>query len=473
MHSVEKKFRRTMDQVISIGDRILVAVSGGPDSVVMLHLLNKLQSGALDFTIAIAHLNHLVRGEDSRKDADFVTLLGEQLGLETFIEEVDVGALCRNGDSSFQETARIARLDFLNRTLKKWRGNIIALGHNADDQAETLLINMLRGSGLLGLTGIPARRDYLIRPLHDCHRDEIENYIEIHDLKFRFDKTNHEKKYLRNRIRLELLPLLEEYNPQIRSSFNETCRLLRDDEDYLERQVDKIFEQARVDMSELEHSALKVDFMRVQHPAVQKRLIRRAILEVKGDLRSISARHVSDILHLLSNFRGGKEIHLPGDLKAEYAGNILSFYKNPLTKNAIPTSERGGIYSATVNVPGWTDIGTVGLRLNTRLIHREMVSSFSYRPNRAYLDYDKTGAQIKVRFFRPGDRFIPLGMKGTKKLKSFFIDEKVPQNERRSVPILTSQDDDIIWVYEKRIGENYRVTDKTRRVLFVEGVTDL
>jgi len=246
---------------------------------------------------------------------------------------------------------------------------------------------------------------------------------------------------------------------------------LRDDEDYLGRQVDKIFTQGRVERDELEHSAYKVDFIRSQHPAMQKRLIRQAILEVKGDLRSISVRHVSDILNLFNISTDGKETHLPGGLRAVCSGGLLSISKKPYM-NDILTSKEDGRYPALVNVPGWTDIGSSGLRLNARLVFRETISSFSDRPNRAYLDYDKTGAQIKVRFFRPGDRFIPLGMEGSKKLKSFFIDEKVPQNERKSVPVLTSQDDDIIWVYEKRIGENYRVTDKTRRILLVEGVSD-
>ena len=472
MHPVEQKFRRTIGQMVSSGDRILVAVSGGPDSVAMLHLFYRLKSESFDYTIAIAHLNHLVRGDDSQKDSDFVVSLGEQLGLETFIEDIDVNALSRNEASSFQETARTVRYDFLNRTLKKWKGDIISLGHNSDDQAETLLINLLRGSGLSGLTGIHSKRNHLIRPLHDCCRKEIEDYLKIRDIAFCLDKTNNEKKYLRNKIRLELLPLLEEYNPQIKSSLNETCRLLRDDEDYLGRQVDKIFTQGRVERDELEHSAYKVDFIRSQHPAMQKRLIRQAILEVKGDLRSISVRHVSDILNLFNISTDGKEIHLPGGLRAVCSGGLLSISKNPYM-NDILTSKEDGRYPALVNVPGWTDIGSSGLRLNARLVFRETISSFSDRPNRAYLDYDKTGVQIKVRFFRPGDRFIPLGMEGSKKLKSFFIDEKVPQNERKSVPVLTSQDDDIIWVYEKRIGENYRVTDKTRRILLVEGVSDL
>ena len=185
-----------MDQMVSSGDRILAAVSGGPDSVVMLHLLNKLKSESSDFLLAVAHLNHLARGIDSNKDADFVLQLGKMLGLETFIDEINVITLNHKTNTSFQETARNVRYEFLNRTLSEWGGNIIALGHNADDQAETLLINMLRGSGLLGLTATPAKKDHFIRPLHDCFRKDIEDYVELCNLEFRSDVTNQKTNYI-------------------------------------------------------------------------------------------------------------------------------------------------------------------------------------------------------------------------------------------------------------------------------------
>jgi len=469
MHSVEYKFRRSISQMIFPGDRILAAVSGGPDSVVMLHLLNKLKSESSDFFLAIAHLNHLSRGEDSNRDADFVAQLCKKMSLENFIEEIDVATLSHNMNTSYQEAARDVRYSFLNRTLSGWGGNIIALGHNADDQAETMLINILRGSGLLGLAGTPAKKDHFIRPLHNCFRNEIEDYIKIHNLDFCYDVTNHKKNYLRNRIRLELIPFLESYNPKIKSSLIETSRLLTDDEDYLQEQVDKIISQAEGNAQKLGFSKLKVDFPKKQHPALQKRLIRQAILFAKGNLRSISSRHISNILRFINFPVGKREIHLPGSLTAICAGRKLSFCKTDHNKSDMINDTVNKFSPIDINVPGWTNIGVRGLRFNAKLISIDNTTDYFTNPNLAYLDYEKTGSQIKVRFFRPGDRFVPLGMKGNKKLKSFFIDEKIPQNERMSVPLLISKDDDIIWVYEKRIGENYRITDKTRKVLVLEG----
>ena len=238
MHSIEQKFKKSMSQVPSPKVRILIAVSGGPDSVVLLHLLNKYKLESPNYTLAIAHLNHLTRGVDSNKDSDFVVGLGKALGVETFVEYVDVALLSSKKKTSFQESARIIRYEFLERISKKWNANLIALGHNSDDQAETFLINLLRGSGLRGLTGIRSRRGNYIRPLCDCSRYEIENYISAQGLQFRLDNSNKEKYYLRNKIRLDLIPTLELYNSNIKNSLVSTSRLLADDEDYMEKKVE-------------------------------------------------------------------------------------------------------------------------------------------------------------------------------------------------------------------------------------------
>ena len=203
MHPVERNFQKVMSQVTPSETRVLVAVSGGPDSVVLLHLLNRYKRESSNRVIAIAHLNHLSRGVDSNKDSDFVVALGKSLGVETFVEDVDVSFLSRKKKTAFQELARIIRYDFLERISKKWRADLIALGHNSDDQAETFLINLLRGSGLRGLTGIRSRRGNYIRPLRDCSRYEIENYISNLGLHFCLDSSNQEKCYLINKIRLD------------------------------------------------------------------------------------------------------------------------------------------------------------------------------------------------------------------------------------------------------------------------------
>jgi len=346
---------------------------------------------------------------------------------------------------------------------------LIALGHNSDDQAETFLINLLRGSGLRGLTGIRSRRGDYIRPLRDCSRYEIENYISTQGLQFRLDSSNQEKYYLRNKIRLDLIPTLESYNSNIKNSLVSTSGLLADDEDYIEKKVEMAMAQVEFDVKDDNFASLDVNLFNSQHPALQKRLIRQAILVAKGDLRSISVRHVLKIIQMMKLENGVKEIHLPGFLTAVCEKGKLFVRKRHRCDFVEDEFFSGDFVSKDINVPGTTEIGFRGLCLNTKLVSKKDIDFYSTNSNKAYLDYDKTGSDIKVRVFRPGDRFIPLGMKGTKKLKAFFIDEKIPRDQRKSIPLITSINDDIIWVYEKRIGERYRVTDKSTRVMVVEG----
>jgi tRNA(Ile)-lysidine synthase len=470
MHCVEYKFRKAVKDMVSSDSRILVAVSGGPDSVVLLHLFKKISLENSNLKLAVAHLNHLSRGEDSNKDAVFVVELGRKIKLDTFVEEIDVSLLRKNTNTSFQESARLIRYDFLRRIFSQWKGDLIALGHNADDQAETVLINLLRGSGLLGLTGIRAQRDIFIRPLHGCFRSEIDDYISLHDLKFCSDKTNFESKYLRNKVRLELIPFLELYNPKIKSTLSVTSAILTDDEDYLVKQVERKLIEVDFRCGENNYTSLDIKLLNSQHPAIQKRLVRHAIFIAKGNLRLISIRHIMEILRLVKCNVGSKEIHLPDDLFAFFIGGKLTFCNKAYGKKIVEKNTSEVTLSARINVPGFTDIGFRGLGFNVSLLPIENFCEFSSSPNIAYFDYHKTGTNLKMRFFRPGDRFIPLGMKGRKKIKSFFIDEKISQDERKLIPILTTENDFIIWVYEKRIGENYRLTDKTSKVIKIEGV---
>jgi tRNA(Ile)-lysidine synthase len=471
MDPIISKVMQAVGRMVSPGDRVVAAVSGGADSVVMTHLLKEMMVKTPPFELAIAHLNHLTRGEDSREDAAFVAQLGGKLDLETFVEEIDVDLEKKRMKTSFQEAARIVRYEFLERVLKKWGGTWIALGHTADDQVETVLMNLLRGSGTRGLSGMSPQRDRLIRPLYECFRHEVEAYINRCGLVFRSDTTNQSDDYLRNRVRRELIPLLESYNPQVKSTLIETSRIVNDDEECLQGLVDRLYAGVKVETMGNGLLALDVGTINVQHPALQKRLVRQAIHEAKGDLRRIGARHIQDLLVLFDAAVSGKEIHLPGGLAAICTGKSVVFYETPPEENDI-LPEGEGNAPVEIKVPGWTDIGVAGLKLHAELMSPENFYKRSFSSRQACLDFDKTGPVIQTRFFRPGDRFIPLGMKKSKKLKSFFIDEKVPRAERKSVPLLTTGDGDIIWIYGKRIAETYRVTDGTRNVLFVEGVTE-
>lgn len=473
MNALVEKVKKTLFafQMISPGDKALVAVSGGTDSVVLLRLL-QLLADDFKLELCLVHLNHKARGADSDKDAEFVSRLGDQLGLETIIESCDVKKEQKTFKTSFQETARILRYRFFESALRKTGGNKVALGHTADDQVETVLMNFLRGSGLKGLAGIPPVRGCFIRPLIECYRAELTDFLNDQGLKFRSDSSNANKNYLRNRVRLDLIPLLEnEYNANIKSNLLETSKIFRDDEDSLAAVLEEKFKECKVAGEKGKEAALDLNQLRQENAGLRKRLIRKAIQWVKGDLRSVSSRHVQRTIELISasSTTAGKEIHLPGPARAFCDHEQLIFRKIPNRRSIIKSAD-DEVITTELEIPGVTPIPEVSLKFVAKLILQNNQRYKSAFPNQAFLDFGKTGDHIRSRFVKPGDRFMPLGMTRLKKLKCFLIDEKVPRERRKRIPILTTRDDDIIWVYGKRISQTYRVTGKTKTILFIEGV---
>jgi tRNA(Ile)-lysidine synthase len=462
------KARLAISRMLVPQDNVLVAVSGGADSVSLLYLLKEMQE-ELRFDLSIAHMDHMARGEESAEDARFVGALGEKLGLKTFIEKVNVGEAKENLKTSFQEAGRTLRYRFLESTLKNIGGTKLALGHTADDQVETFLINLLRGSGLTGLAGMPEIRGAVIRPLIDCTRAEVEAYLASRNLEFRVDASNAENKYLRNRIRHELLPILKTFNRQIASNLKETARIIRDDDQCLAEQARILY----LGIAKHENAGVTLDREKFnQQPvAYQKRIVREAVFQVQGDLRRVTAGHIQGILELFADSREGKMINLPGGLTAIAGPKGIELLKNSESRSPGGLNSEKHLNSTKLLIPGATKIGATGFNLHAKLLGADDWNESKKNPEKAYLDFDKTGATIHARFFRPGDRFVPLGMAGHKKLKSFFIDEKVAREQRKSIPILTTGSGDIIWVYGKRISENFRVTQSTRKVLFIEGST--
>jgi tRNA(Ile)-lysidine synthase len=462
------KARVAISRMISSGDKVLVAVSGGPDSVCLLYLLKEMQE-SFRFDLSIAHMDHMARGEESTGDARFVEELGKKLGLPTFVERMDVRKEKENLKTSFQEAGRILRYRFFESTLQRTGATRLALGHTADDQVETFLLNLLRGSGLKGLAGMPQTRGAVIRPLIDCTRTEVEIYLASKNLAYRVDASNAGNKYLRNRIRHELLPVLKTFNPKIASNLQETAKLIRDDDQCLEDQARFLYLEMANPLAQGAGVELDREKFNQQSPAYQKRLVRQAICQVQGDLRRITAKHIQNIIELFDDSRVGNEIHLPGQLVAIGGYEGVRFRKSTGSRSRDVHNGIAGLNSTELLIPGDTPIGDTGLNLHTKFLASNDWKEPEMSSDRAFLDFDKTGPSIQARFFMPGDRFVPLGMTGRKKLKSFFIDEKIPREQRDSIPILTTGKGDIIWVYGKRISENFRVTEKTRKILFIEG----
>ena len=279
------------------GDKVLIAVSGGADSVALLHVLISIRR-ELNLDLAIAHLNHCARGIDSDEDAQFVLNLGKTLGIKTFIKKIDVSKEKLFLKTSFQESGRILRRKFLESTSNEIGANKIALGHIADDQVETFLINLIRGSGLKGLGGMSEQNGPYVRPLLNCFKNEIIEYLHSRGVEHRFDKSNAKKDYLRNRIRLDLIPNIEKnFNPKFKENLLSTVDIIRDDDKFLSDSLVPIFNDVSEVNTDLDQIfQISIPRFLDQALSTQRRLLRHAIYMVKGDLRCHSFSHIKSII---------------------------------------------------------------------------------------------------------------------------------------------------------------------------------
>jgi len=455
--------------MIRPGDRAIVAVSGGPDSVALLALLAKL-APSLNLELHVAHLDHGWRGPASAADAEFVRRLALRLGIAVTVGHVPPGTWKRRArrQSSREARARDLRHAFLIETARSVGAQRIALGHTRDDQAETLLLRLLRGSGGRGLGGIyPVKDGLFVRPLIETRRREILAYLKRRRLRYRVDATNRDVRLRRNRVRRELIPLLEKrFNPRVVDLLARTSGLLRDDEEVLETLAGEALEKAagRRAPGRLD---LRTPAIRLLPPALQRRVLRRGLAEVRGHLRRITARHI-DACRGLFETRSGGAVSLPDGVTVRQAPGTLRI---EMGRKAGSRAVAGPPVETLCPVPGEVDLPSFGLRLRTRVIPRP--SGFDPRagaPDRVFLDADLVRTPLRVRERRAGDRFTPLGAPGDRKVKSFLIDRKVPVDLRGRIPIVLSGER-IAWVVAQAIDDRFKVTPQTRRILVLEKET--
>ncbi|MDD5567646.1 MAG: tRNA lysidine(34) synthetase TilS [Candidatus Omnitrophica bacterium] len=306
--------------LIRRGDTVLVGVSGGPDSVTLLYLLKSL-SAFLGFKLQIAHLNHMLR-RDSSEDAEFVRLLGLKLGIPVTIGGIDIKRISSKG--SLEEIARNARLEFLFKTAQKVRSKKIALAHNLDDQAETVLMRILRGTGLYGLSGILPKRRFggfeIIRPLIRVQRKEIESFLKQNKIEVRIDKTNKKDIFLRNRLRNRLIPLLEkEYNPKIKDALSNMSEVISLDYDYLNQSALRKIKGKKGEIKLADYAKF--------HPAIQRLVLRLTISELQGSIRRITLTHINEIEDLIANRPVNSVVDLPKGISVIKKKNTIKFYR--------------------------------------------------------------------------------------------------------------------------------------------------
>jgi tRNA(Ile)-lysidine synthase len=444
------------------GDRVVVGVSGGPDSTALLYLLNSIRK-EFRLSLIVAHLNHMIRKGPAKRDAEFVRKISERLGLPAATESKDIPKLAKRNRLSIEEAARNSRYDFYLSAAKSYNANKIALGHTMNDQAETVLMRLVRGSGLLGLGGIPPVRKIngklIIRPLIDISKAEILNFLKARRIAFRRDETNIKPFYLRNKVRLKVLPFLrKEFNPAIEKTLAQTGRSLRLDYDYLARTAAGKFK--RYAKSTKGRVELQPGFRR-EDTAIQRLIIRECIKGVKGDLNSITYGHWEDLNRLLEK-KMRWSMTLPGGVMARFTGDRLIFAKKTSAEIQEPPRM---IYE--LEIPGKTVIPEIGRAIEAGFV--KVAPDFKNKRSRyeEYFDFSRLKRPIYARFRKTGDTMRPLGMGPAKRLKNIFVDEKVALDDRPRTPLLVCGRK-IIWVCGVKRSDEAKVSKKTKKILKVK-----
>jgi tRNA(Ile)-lysidine synthase len=471
---LEEKVYKTIKKynMLSFNDKVLVGVSGGPDSITLLKVLLSFKK-KYNLSIFIAHLNHMLRGKESDEDSYFVESLAKKLNLHCEIGHCNLPKIMQKEKLTLEEAARKYRYEFYLETTQKLGANKIALGHNADDQVETVLMRLLRGSGVEGLMGIPPVRDNIIRPLIECSRREIEEYCREHKIKYRIDSSNKKAMYFRNKIRIKLLPLLSKnYNKNIKNVILRQQKIISEVSEYLQQETELLFRKiAKVEGQEKVIIDLKK--MSPLPLALKRRIIRKSIKIVKGNLYSISFEHNNRILKLTKYKLGEKEIYLPGDLRIKKSYNNLIIYKTKSFEDK--TGELSVSWEYAISIPGQIEIEPLGLEIETKFLDNKDTKHSLYYNRKKFnlefielIDYDKVTLPLKLTNRRLGDKFYPLKMRGTKKVKEFFIDNKVPQYYRNSIPLLVDNEGKIIWIIGMRLDDRVKITSETTKVLYIK-----
>ncbi len=468
--------------LFNANDRILLGVSGGPDSVALLGLIyNTNRTNPPYSEIFVAHLNHLIRGRESDEDEKFVTTLAEKYDVSLITEKRDIIEIARERKVSLEEAARDERYKFFESAAEKMGANIIAVGHNADDNAETILHRIIRGTGITGVGGIRPKRKLtpvstigLVRPLLFTWRKDIVAYLEAENLSYRIDSTNIEKDKLRNRIRMGLIPHLEEnYNTKIKRSLVMLGETAVQNCDYLEVKAGALFKDVLINSEAKTEASVHVDKivldihkLKESPQILQQMIIKEAIVRLNIPLKKFSYKNYKNILNLLNSRKTAVNNIVKENLSVRIEGNGLHLSNNKYCMEEVPV-----LSETEIKVPGDTELLDVGYRVETEII--EMKNGFleEFKRNKTnyeeVVDFDKTSMPLMVRTRRPGDRFWPLGSRGVKKIKDFFIDNKIPVMERDTVPIITMNGQPI-WIVGFRIDERIRVSEETTNLLLIK-----
>lgn len=459
-------------KMISPRDLVIAGVSGGPDSLTMLHLLKDLQT-ELGFRLHVAHVDHSFRGQQAEAEAHWVEETAGRWGLASTVIKVNVAKIAKEKGISAQEAGHLVRKNFFLELMEKLGAQKIALGHQADDQAETLLMHLLVGAGLEGLQGITPKNGVIIRPLIFIRREDIETYCQEYNLEPRRDPSNKKNVYLRNKIRNQVIPWLEEkVNPNLVATLNKTAQIIQGEENLLEEATEKFAEKFMWTEKNCIYLSLRGwDSLQV---GMQRRLIRFAYQSL-GENQGLPFLNVEETRYFAEGGQVGKTLQLPGKILAEKGYGEIVFYHEGSIAPAV-----GGIEERLLKIPGVTFIPETGQQIITEIVAVDSLPENGIEKGAkkdlgkdtitVYLPWQDFSPQYYIRSRRPGDRFSPAGLQGTKKLKDYFIEKKIPRRERDSI-LLVAIKNSIICIPGLAIAKGWEPDSKSKKrlVLTISG----
>ena len=437
--------------LIQKGEHILIAVSGGCDSIALLHILYQL-STHYNLKLGVVHYEHGIRGEASLRDAEFVEEMTKKLNLPFYIGHGKALAYARRKKLSLEAAARKLRYDFFNQVLQETRADKLALGHTADDQIEEILRRLIRGTAWVDLGGMPIKREKFIRPLIFMYKDKIKQLLEEEAIPYMIDSTNFDIQFFRNRVRHQLIPLLLKFSPRFKENLLEMSLIWQEEREWLDTFIEKAI--AKSVKQTPKGKQIDLNLFRPYHPALQRRILVALLKEIP---LPFTRRHLNALLALASPGGPHKFISLPKGWLGYKEGHYLY-----ITSSIPPQPD----YYYQIEKPGKVEIKELNISLEIKLLENKG-EKINQTPKEVFVDFDKVSFPLEIRPYQPGDKFYPLGGKGSKKIKDFFIDLKIPYAERKKYPLVISQEK-IIWVAGLSMDERIKPGSETRLYLMLK-----
>ncbi|MFQ5823317.1 MAG: tRNA lysidine(34) synthetase TilS [bacterium] len=458
MELIEKfKTNLILNNLLKNDDQLLLAVSGGLDSTALLDFFSRIKN-SFNLSLGIVHVHHGIRGEEADDDLEFVRSLSDKYNLPFYFKKVDAIKFARKQRCSLEESARILRYQVYEEFLKENQYSKLATGHTADDQAETILDHFFRGSGILGMRGISILRGPYIRPLLCFSRKELELYVQQNGIDYREDSSNSDLKYRRNRIRKELIPYLKEhFNQNLINTLSHTGEIFEENEQFLRSYANEAY-KSLVLIRKKDKIILDIEGFLNYFIIVRKYILFRACEELSIRRNLLNYNKLQRILTVISHRKIGKRVSINQEwqILIDHDGIVINKKKELIAKIKFNVLEEDSLLFQDYEFR-WSIFN------NSNLI------AFERNPKIEFVDFDRTGSQLYLRNFLPGDRFIPLNFTGHKRVADYFSDRKVPHHLRNEIPILESSQG-IVWVCGYCLDNRFKVTEHTSHLLKLEMV---